>query len=136
MQVSDVLVSLAGVLLIVGLVWWAMGSAVARIDEAHARERLTFEYPDFTIGRLLLGTDGRGALAFSKDGSELVVLFALGSRITCWRLPKTSVQAKLQSNPPALLLDTHDFTLPRLRLPIGDSPSNRELAASLAGGVP
>jgi hypothetical protein len=135
MQVSDVLVSLAGVLLVVGLVWWAMGSAVARIDEARARERLAFEFPDFVIGRLLIGADGRSALAISDEGNDLVLLFALGIRVTLWRLPRTSVQAELQPNPPVLVLDTHDFTLPRLRLPIGDLPANRELAASLAGGV-
>jgi hypothetical protein len=136
MQVSDVLVSLSGVLLIVGLVWWAMGSAVARIGEAQARERIAFEHPDFAIGRLLIGADGRSAIALSDKGNELVLLFALGSRITCWRLPRNSIQAQLLSNPSALLLDTHDFTLPRVRLPIGDSPANRELADALAGGSP
>jgi hypothetical protein len=137
MHVADVLVSLSGVVLIVGLVWWAMGNALAGItDERAARERIAAEHPDFTVGRLGIGADGRSALAISADDREAVLLFTLGNKIVCWRLPRTRLQAKLLH--PAgvkatLVVDTGDFTRPSFRMLLADEGVARALCSELQG---
>ena len=130
MHLSDVLVSLSGVVLVVGLVWWTMGSAVARIgDEAAARARIAPDHPDFVTNRLLIAADQRSALALSADGREAILLFALGSRVTLWRMPRNRLRAELRET--ALIVHTHDFTLPRLCLPLTDATQGREITTWL-----
>jgi hypothetical protein len=138
MHLSDVVLSLSGVVLVVGLVRWAMGSALARLDdEGDARTRIAADHPDFQVGRLALATDGRSALAISLDGREAVLLFTLGRRITCWRMARARVHARWLGDEAAattLLVSTGDFTLPRLRLTLADAASARALVTELQGG--
>jgi hypothetical protein len=133
MHASDVLVSLAGVLLIVGLVRWAMGNAIARIGEDAAKARIALEHPDFEIDRLVIGTDGHDALALSADGREVILLFAMGDRITCWRMPRLQIRAEATGDPtkPTLELTTGEYTLPRLRLACADAAVGHELVSLL-----
>jgi hypothetical protein len=96
MHLADVLVSLSGVALIVAMVWWAMGSALAGIgDERSVRERIGAEHPDLAVGRLGLDADGHSALAISADDREAALLFTLGKRVVCWRLPRARLRARL-----------------------------------------
>lgn len=124
----QLVVSVVGVSLIVGLVWLAAGSETASVGDAAAvRERLARELPGFLIGALVVDRNGRAAIAQSKDGAELALLFATGRRVTCWSLPATALaRAKLQSHASGnavLELDTGDFTHPRLKLELANSAS-------------
>ncbi len=137
MHVPDQLISLSGVLLIVGLVWWAMGSALASVgNEVAVRGRIAGEQPDFTIGVLGLGADGRSALAISDDGREAILLFALGSEVVCWRFPRLRLSAKLLPSPgaqAALLVNTGDFTRPSFRMALANAEVASALLAALQG---
>jgi hypothetical protein len=139
MDPLSVLLSLVGVLAIIALVWWAMGSAVARIgDEEAARTRIAWDHPDFVIGQLVISADGRDALALSADGRETILLFALGSRLVLWRQARQQLHAVEPegSSPNTLVVTTGDFTLPHLRLSLADAAVGREIAARLGPGVP
>lgn len=130
----QLVVSVVGVSLIVGLVWLAAGSGTASVGDAAAvRQRLARELPGFLIGALVVDRNGRAALARSKDGAELALLFATGQRVTCWSLPtKAIAAAKLRSQASGnvvLELDTGDFTRPRLKLELADSASAEGLLA-------
>ena len=124
----QLVVSVVGVSLIVGLVWLAAGSETASVGDAAAvRERLAREFPGFTIGALVIDLKGRAAIARSKDGAEIALLFATGQRVTCWSLPASALaRAKLRSQASGravLELDTGDFTCPRLKLELAHSSS-------------
>jgi hypothetical protein len=126
-------VSVVGVSLIVGLVWLAAGSETARVGDAAAvRERLARELPGFSIGALVVDRNGRAAVARSRDGAELALLFATGKRVTCWSLPSAIARAHLRSHAPGnavLELDTGDFTRPHLKLELADPESAEGLLA-------
>jgi hypothetical protein len=126
-------VSVVGVSLIVGLVWLAAGSATASVGDAAAvRERLARELPGFVVGALVVDRNGRAAVARSKDGAELALLFATGKRVTCWSLPAAIAGAKLRSQASGnavLELETGDFTRPHLKLDLADSASAEGLLA-------
>jgi hypothetical protein len=137
MHVSDVVLSLSGVAIIVALVWWAMGSALARIgDERDARARIAAEHPNFVVGQLTIGADGQSALALSQDDREAVLLFTLGRRLVCWRLPRARLRAELVpggGGPDALLVHTGDFTRPSFRLILPDRERGQALLVELQG---
>jgi hypothetical protein len=136
MHLADVLVSLSGVALIVAMVWWAMGSALAGIgDERSVRERIGAEHPDLAVGRLGLDADGRSALAISADDREAALLFTLGKRVVCWRLPRARLRARLLQPPDktTLVVDTGDFTRPTVRFVLADEGVAKALLADLQG---
>jgi hypothetical protein len=131
---QSLLVSISGVLAIIALVWWAMGSAVVRIgNEDAARARIAWDHPDFVVGRLAISADGHDALALSADGREVVLLFSLGNRVTCWRQARQALHAERREDASSttLVVTTGDFTLPSVRLTLTDSQLGRELAAQL-----
>jgi hypothetical protein len=130
MDPLSLLVSLLGVLAIIGLVFWAMGSKMALIEnEEAARARIAWDHPDFIVGQLTIGADGREALAVSADGREAILLFALGNRITCWRQARQQLHVEEREDAPnTLLVTTGDFTLPHLRLSLADAKWSEEIA--------
>lgn len=137
MDPVQISLSLLGVIAIIALVRWAMGSAVAQIVSADAaRDRIAWDHPDFVVDRLVIASDGHEAIALSADGREAIVLFALGNRITLWRIPRQQlhIEGRAGSSPNTLIVATGDFTLPYLRLPLADATLGSELASRLGSG--
>jgi hypothetical protein len=128
----QLVVSVMGVSLIVGLVWLAAGGTTASVgDEAAVRQRLARELPGFLIGALAIDSNGRSAIAQSQDGAEIALLFATGRRMTLWSLPAADIQwAELRTfaaGNAILELATGDFTRSRLKLDLSDAASARGL---------
>ena len=134
----QLVVSVVGVSLIVGLVWLVTGGQTASVGgEAEVRRRLGRELPGFAIGLLAIDSQGRAAVAQSSDGAEIALLFATGKRITCWVLPAAAVRGaelrRLSDGKALLELRTGDFTLGRLKLELAHAESASGLLPDLLG---
>jgi len=132
----QLVVSVVGVSLIVALVWAAAGWKTASVGDAAAvRERLGRELPGFAIGALAVDSKGRAAIARSDDGAQIVLLFAMGQRLTCWTLPAAAIRGAklrpLEGGGATLDLETGDFTRGRMRLDLADAA----MAAAVLPGL-
>lgn len=112
----------AGIALILLVIWLTGGLKSARVDRAKALARLAEDLPDFEAGSLAVDADGRLALARATSGDELVLVFAVGNRLATRKLkPRDLRAAHLRPDPDGtrLILQTGDFARPRfeLRLP-------------------
>lgn len=112
----------AGIALILLVIWLTGGLKSARVDRAGALARLAEDLPDFAAGSLAIDTDGRLAVARAASGDELALVFAVGSRLATRKLRARDLRAAhLRPGPGGtqLILQTGDFARSNfeLRLP-------------------
>jgi hypothetical protein len=134
------LVSVAGVSLMVFLVWFATRRAapVTLGDEAGVREWVGRELLGFTVGEVAVDADRRRAIAISAKGDEAALIFVMGRRPVAWRLPVARLGgASLQEAGDGKLavdLPTGDFTRPHFSMTLSGAPGVVELLRAVQGG--
>ncbi len=114
----------AGIALILLVIWLTGGLKSARVDRAAALARLAEDLPDFHAGSLTVDTDGRLALARAAAGDELALVFAVGSRLATRKLkPRDLRAARTRPDPGGtrLILQTGDFARSRFELVLPDA---------------
>ncbi len=83
MSPLDLILPVAGIALIILVVWLTGGLRSARIDDGETvRRHLAVDHPDFEPGDLRLAADQRSALVLDRGERRIAVLFALGDRVT------------------------------------------------------
>jgi len=100
----DLLISLGGVLVLVGLSAALGAWRTEKVTEAGAAERLAFDEPDFAPAEWLIDADGRAAFALSATGEEAAVVFALGDGLASRRFPVGALPASADGDTVTLRL--------------------------------
>lgn len=128
----DLLISFGGVALIVAVSALLGGLRSARLDAAAARARLAEDEPDFRPAAILVGADGRSAVAVA-EGGEAAALFAVGDRIATRRFRIGAFEARAQGTEIEILLK--DPSKWRLKLAAPTAAEAAEWAGRLSGRV-
>lgn len=109
----------AGIALILLVIWLTGGLKSASVDRATALARLAEDLPDFRTGTLIVDAGGRLALARAAAGDDLALVFAVGNRLATRRLKCGDVraaQAPADAGGTRLSLRTGDFARSRFEL--------------------
>ncbi|HMK71680.1 MAG TPA: hypothetical protein VK442_11970 [Xanthobacteraceae bacterium] len=131
MSPLDLILPVAGIALIVLLVWLTGGRRSASIADTDAvRRHLALDHPDFEPGDLRLAVDKRSALVVDRGERRTAVLFALGDRITI-RLLAPGDLAGVTARDGDLTLTLADLGARRIALRLGDAEAARAWAARL-----
>lgn len=126
----DLLISAGGVALIV-LISVLLGAwKTVRLDEASARGRLELDEPDFQPSDLLVGADGKAALAIGANGDAALV-FALGDGLATRRFKPGDYQVKAAGAD--VELNLRDPSKWRVRLAAGSPEAAAGWAGRLSG---
>ncbi len=113
-------VSLAAVAGLVALSAWArIARPTPPLDEGRARALLAEEYPDRTLDRVWVASDGLGALA--KSGPSALVIWSAGDGYVARDIPWLGV-LKAPASDGRLILDLEDFAAPRATLSLAGWP--------------
>lgn len=121
-------VSAGGVLILIGLAWWArIPRKLGELDEARARALLVDEFPHSRIETLWLASDGQGAIA--KAGDEGLIVTTLGDGYVARSAPWTAVAAATPKNG-RLSIRLKDFAAPSVTVAMAAWPP-----AKTTGGV-
>ncbi len=80
----DSVISAAGVVVLVGVIWGLFPSHPAPVTREAARERLAFDEPDFEPARWIIDAGGRAALAENGSG-EFALVLRLGADLVVRR---------------------------------------------------
>lgn len=102
-----------------------------KVGEASARDRLAFDEPDFEIGEMLIGADGRAAVAIDRTGREGAVVFALGDGLSTRRFRLGAVEAGATDR--ALRLALHDLSKWRVEVAAPDAGVAADWARRIKG---
>jgi hypothetical protein len=127
----DLLISFAGVGVLVAVSWTLGGWRSAPVDAASAAERLAFDEPDFKPGEWLLSVDGRAAAALSEDGKEAALVFRVGDGLATRRFRRGAVP--IERSGAALVAALKEPSKWRLRLIAPDEASAARWAGGLGG---
>jgi hypothetical protein len=109
----------AGIGLILAVVWLTGGYRTVRLDEALVRRRLAEDQPGFEPAAIALDRGGAAALAAGADGRRFALAFAVGDRIATRLLGPADlgeVRVREATDGATLELDTGDFARRRFRL--------------------
>jgi hypothetical protein len=126
----DLLISAAGVGLIVAVSAALGGLRSITLDEAAARARLALDEPDFRPTEIFIGADGKAAAAIGADG-EAALLFALGDGLATRRLAIGAFA--VAASGPAVDILLRDPSKRRLRLVAASAEAAAAWAGRLAG---
>jgi hypothetical protein len=129
--VQDLLISAAGVGVIVVLTYLLGAWRNVRVDETSARERLEFDEPDFQPAVWMVGADGKAAAALSGDGGEIAVVFALGDGLATRRMRRGAASIAARGSVVTILLG--DATKSKISLPAPDAAAAAQWTARLRG---
>ncbi len=102
-----------------------------KIDEQSARDRITFDEPDFRIDALLIGTDGRSAVALDEARGEGVLVFALGDGLATRRFRLGAIDAVAVST--RLKVTLRDVSKWRVEIIAPGAGAAEEWARRIAG---
>lgn len=131
MSPLDLILPVAGIALIILVVWLAGGLRSASIDDAETvRRHLALDHPEFDPGDLRLAADRRGALAVDRSERRIAVLFALGDRVTI-RILAPGDLAGVVARGGDLVLTLTDLGAHRIVLRLGDAEAAQVWAARL-----
>lgn len=131
MSPLDLILPVAGIALIVLVVWLAGGLRSASIGDAETvRCQLALDHPEFEPGELRLAADKRGALAVDRGERRIAVLFALGDRVTI-RIVAPGDLAAAAAHGGDLILTLTDLGARRIVLRLGDAETAQAWAARL-----
>jgi len=127
----DLILPVAGIALIILVVWLAGGLRSASIDDAETvRRHLALDHPEFEPGDLRLAADKRSALAIDRGKRRIAVLFALGDRVTI-RIVVPGDLAGAAAHGGDLVLTLTDLGAHRIVLRLGDVVAAQVWAAQL-----
>jgi len=127
----DLILPVAGISLIILVVWLAGGLRSASIDDAETvRRHLALDHPEFESGDLRLAADKRSALILDRGERRSAVLFALGDRVTV-RIVAPGDLAGVAARGGDLVLTLTDLGARRLILRLGDAEAAQAWAARL-----
>lgn len=127
----DLLISFAGIAVLVGVSFALGGWRSAKVDETTARDRLAFDEPDFAVGEWLFSEDGKTAAAISADGEEVAYVFAVGDGVATRRMRKGAVPVEAAGETVTVRLG--DASIGRLRLAVRDDEAAVRWAGRLGG---
>jgi hypothetical protein len=127
----DLLISAGGVAALVALSFALGALKSATVDEAVARERLSFDEPDFQPARWLVDAKGRAAAAIDHRGGEAAFVFAIGDGVGTRRMRLGAVNASAEGSAVTVLLG--DLTRRKLLLAAPTENAAKEWAALLQG---
>ena len=131
MSPLDLILPVAGIALIILVVWLAGGLRSASVDDAEAvRRHLALDHPEFEPGELRLAADKRSALAVDRGERRIAVLFALGDRVTI-RIVAPGDLAGAAAHGGDLVLTLTDLGARRIVLRLGDAELAQAWAARL-----
>ena len=121
-----------GILAILALVWLTGGLKTARIaDAAAARARLAQDQPQFQPAAVALSRDGKLALLTERDGGQLALVFATGSRLATRVLKPGNLRAAALDRTGTITLATDDFGRREFRLELADAATAADWAQKL-----
>ncbi len=129
----QILISVGGVSLVLVLVWLATRRAAPVVlgGPDGARKQIERELLGFQLGEVVVDVGDRRALALSADGSEVALVYVMGRRLTCWKLPLGRLgQVELRAageGTTAIDLPTGDFTRRHFSLTFRGSPEDARL---------
>jgi hypothetical protein len=127
----DLILPLAGIALIVLVVWLTGGLRSATIDDGETvRGQLALDHPEFDPGDLRLAADKRSALAVDRAERRIAVLFALGDRVTI-RIVAPGDLAGVLARGGDLVLNLADLGARRIVLRLDDAEAAHAWAARL-----
>lgn len=129
--VVDLLISLAGIFVLVGVSYAFGGWRDAAVSEAEAAERLAFDEPDFSPGEWIVGADGKTAVALSADGREIAIVFAVGDGVASRRFSRDAVAWETRAD--GLLLRLNEPSRGGVTLAAPDSETAARWRSRLAG---
>lgn len=127
----DFAISIAGIALMVGVSWLMGAWRSAPIDEAAAMERLAFDEPDFEADRWRVAADRKAAAALSAAGDEIAFILTIGDSLATRRLKRSEL--KVRRDDKAVVAETGDPAMPKIRLAARDAAEAVEWAGELGG---
>ena len=127
----DLVISLVGVGVLVGVSWLLGGWRSAAVDAASAADRLAFDEPDFRVREWLISADGKAAAALSEDANEAALVFRVGDGLASRRFRRGA--APVERSGAALEIVLKDPSKWRLRLIAPDEASAERWLGGLGG---
>ncbi len=129
--VIDLLISVAGIAILVGFSFLLGAMKSAIVDLASASDRLSFDEPDFRASRWMVGADGKAAAAVSADGRETALVFSVGDGLASRRFRHGSVG--LEKVGAAIDFQLNEPSRVRVRLAAADKKAAEQWLLSLGG---
>lgn len=96
------------------------------VDESSARDRIAFDEPDFHVGAILVGSDGKAAIALDEGRGEGALVFALGDGVATRRFKLGSLSATAEKS--TLTIALRDVSKWRVRIDAASSAAAVEWA--------
>ena len=127
----DLLISFAGIGVMVGVSFLLGAWKNAPVDAASAIDRLAFDEPDFAPARWMMSADKRAAAALSAAGGEAAFVFAQGDGLATRRLSHGAFKVEQEGR--EVIVSFGDITKPKIRLVAGGEAEAAEWAGSLRG---
>ncbi len=122
-----------GLALVIGAVHLSGLSRPARLaDVDQARARFLLDYPDETVGEIVLGKDGNAAFISLSQG-RIGLVHAMGDRFVTRILERRVVRAVERDGGEAVVLKLDDFTLPRERAVFSSAADAAKVSEWLSG---
>ncbi len=122
--------SLAAIALMVALIRLTGIARPVRLDTDQVRQAITEHYEGARIDRIVLGRDGKGALVYLAGDPAVVLVRALGDRMSVRPVSREVLKALTQKNDD-LIFVLHDITWPPQHLRLADADRCKAEAASL-----
>lgn len=129
----DLVISLAGVALLVFVAFLLGATRTLTLDRATAEERLAFDEPDFRPGDWLVGRDGRAAIALSESGAETAVVFVNGDGLGVRRFPTGRLRIERGGDSVVVLLG--DISRGKVAVAAADAAEAEAWAGRLAAAT-
>ncbi len=129
--ILDLLISAAGVVVLVALSWVLGGWRTQVVDESAATARLAFDEPDFAPEAWLFDRKGAAGVAISADGTEAAAVFGVGDGFATRRFNAGAVKAAAAGE--ILMLDLGDPSKWRLRIRASSAEEASRWALRLRG---
>ena len=104
------------------------------LDESQVRQSIAEHYEGAHIRRIALGRDGKGAVVYLDGDPALVLVRALGDRISVRPVSATVLKALTQKNDD-LIFVLHDLTWPAMHLRLDDADARKAEAANLLAAL-
>ena len=122
--------SLAAIALMVALIRLSGIERRVSLDEEQVRQAIARHYEGARIARIVLDRDGRGALVYLEGDPALVLVRALGDRLSLRPVSRAVLKSLTEKNDD-LIFVLHDITWPPQRLRLADAPARQAEAARL-----
>jgi hypothetical protein len=100
----ELALSLAGVAVLVAATYVLGAWRTARVTPEAAAERFGFDEPDFEPRGWMIGKDAKAAVALSRDGAEIGLVFVMGDDFATRRLKRSAARITRQADALLFLL--------------------------------